>query len=118
MAGKQPTVADLMFQSPRSGQICSNLLNEATKARVETAFQSPRSGQICSNLTPLSTEVSVLLVACFNPLDRVKFVQIKIVKNFEKAYAEAFQSPRSGQICSNNYNGSSYLLDLFWVSIP
>ena len=39
-----------MFQSPRSGQICSNF--EAVKAldtQLASLFQSPRSGQICSN---------------------------------------------------------------------
>ena len=37
---------------------------------------------------------------CFNPLDRVKFVQI-LNKLLHKIVKEAFQSPRSGQICSN-----------------
>ena len=64
-----------LFQSPRSGQICSN---EASVARIFLAasirFQSPRSGQICSNY-PGSIQSSG------------KF---------------GFQSPRSGQICSNS----------------
>ena len=63
------------FQSPRSGQICSNLA-AARKSAQETAekFQSPRSGQICSNHTWTLDAKDYPL--CFNPLDRVKFVQI------------------------------------------
>ena len=39
---------------------------------------------------------------CFNPLDRVKFVQmLGALKGLQKIITEMFQSPRSGQICSN-----------------
>ena len=40
-----------MFQSPRSGQICSNILTQSGLDywRDQIEFQSPRSGQICSN---------------------------------------------------------------------
>ena len=38
---------------------------------------------------------------CFNPLDRVKFVQILIAEKVVDSKFE-FQSPRSGQICSNH----------------
>ena len=39
-----------MFQSPRSGQIYSNLAQVCANTSVEIAeFQSPRSGQIYSN---------------------------------------------------------------------
>ena len=61
-----------MFQSPRSGQICSNLFNEQVP-KDRYMFQSPRSGQICSN--DKSREIAQT-EKCFNPLDRVKFVQI------------------------------------------
>ena len=67
------------------------------------AFQSPRSGQICSNacgrmMTSLDSWLS------FNPLDRVKFVQINMgTQTLADVLAEKFQSPRSGQICSNIY---------------
>ena len=38
------------FQSPRSGQICSNeRLELSNLKRLRKPFQSPRSGQICSN---------------------------------------------------------------------
>ena len=47
------TLADVLaekFQSPRSGQICSNLPVAPDSANPATfKFQSPRSGQICSN---------------------------------------------------------------------
>ena len=42
--------------------------------KSELLFQSPRSGQICSN-EELRLTLSVKCVS-FNPLDRVKFVQI------------------------------------------
>ena len=61
------------FQSPRSGQICSNPDYVSEKANDEE-FQSPRSGQICSNDFTIATLSEI--VDCFNPLDRVKFVQI------------------------------------------
>ena len=38
----------LMFQSPRSGQICLNKLQKL-KDEIVDLFQSPRSGQICLN---------------------------------------------------------------------
>ena len=40
-----------------------------------TLFQSPRSGQICSNMTG-EGKAKLNNFASFNPLDRVKFVQI------------------------------------------
>ena len=88
-------------------------------------FQSPRSGQICSNYRE-AHEQAEKLASRFNPLDRVKFVQIVIMEylltfiflvsipqigsnlfKFNtleelKTYVlNGFQSPRSGQICSN-----------------
>ena len=62
-----------MFQSPRSGQICSND-SRRLEIQIELKFQSPRSGQICSNKWAL--EELERLSFCFNPLDRVKFVQM------------------------------------------
>ena len=62
------------FQSPRSGQICSNSSFQRAGRVGIRPFQSPRSGQICSN--------KEIVTGCFqrrksfNPLDRVKFVQI------------------------------------------
>ena len=38
---------------------------------------------------------------CFNPLDRVKFVQIPLNLDAFIQAKDPFQSPRSGQICSN-----------------
>ena len=38
----------MLFQSPRSGQICSNSIMICGTI-VLYMFQSPRSGQICSN---------------------------------------------------------------------
>ena len=66
-----------LFQSPRSGQICSNdfELDNTDDDDVEL-FQSPRSGQICSNINTLE----------------------EIVDSLPE---KKFQSPRSGQICSN-----------------
>ena len=43
-------------------------------------FQSPRSGQICSNKRGNTTVYCNKFPGCFNPLDRVKFVQIAIGK--------------------------------------
>ena len=43
------TVEQIKFQSPRSGQICSNLFNGMDYRIYILTFQSPRSGQICSN---------------------------------------------------------------------
>ena len=65
-----------LFQSPRSGQICSNKFFDLLPD-FELEFQSPRSGQICSNLIS-SGAIQKLLPKRFNPLDRVKFVQILI----------------------------------------
>ena len=89
------------FQSPRSGQICSNLFNEQVP-KDRYMFQSPRSGQICSN-TVEGEKVIVALIS-FNPLDRVKFVQIYWAKRVhsQSERGRRFQSPRSGQICSNS----------------
>ena len=64
----------LVFQSPRSGQICSNSGMASTEKLLGSRFQSPRSGQICSN---------------------------EIWKGCLEAAEKPFQSPRSGQICSN-----------------
>ena len=43
----------------------------------EVMFQSPRSGQICSNQNHVVGEADDEEVG-FNPLDRVKFVQILV----------------------------------------
>ena len=68
----------ILFQSPRSGQICSNITAKSGLEVVTDVFefQSPRSGQICSN----------------------KFLDL--LPDFE--LNNTFQSPRSGQICSND----------------
>ena len=63
-------------------------------------FQSPRSGQICSNLI-MVWQLRYFAQMSFNPLDRVKFVQIEEVNNNQMPGGREFQSPRSGQICSN-----------------
>ena len=68
----------LSFQSPRSGQICSNCGRNAVRAKG-ALFQSPRSGQICSNL--VLNQYETVSAERFNPLDRVKFVQMKNVPN-------------------------------------
>ena len=86
------------FQSPRSGQICSNLFNEQVP-KDRYMFQSPRSGQICSN--EIQRFIVTVIQNRFNPLDRVKFVQILEVATDSFETLEQFQSPRSGQICSN-----------------
>ena len=66
----------LLFQSPRSGQICSNYwLLRALEFKPNFAFQSPRSGQICSNSKWMIWQLDLRRQG-FNPLDRVKFVQI------------------------------------------
>ena len=44
-------------------------------AALKILFQSPRSGQICSNLDSLRKKDLRRFIG-FNPLDRVKFVQI------------------------------------------
>ena len=87
------------FQSHRSGQICSNAeVKRLENELLSLMFQSPRSGQICSN------HLSFYQQSCgqqrFNPLDRVKFVQIRNVHDSREA-PKTFQSPRSGQICLN-----------------
>ena len=41
---------DDAFQSPRSGQICSNSNMTVVIGTDPYMFQSPRSGQICSNI--------------------------------------------------------------------
>ena len=49
MTGGQDVFSAKEFQSPRSGQICSNERYLAEDPTLENEFQSPRSGQICSN---------------------------------------------------------------------
>ena len=44
-----PKLNAFSFQSPRSGQICSNPDRVYAYSMVIGEFQSPRSGQICSN---------------------------------------------------------------------
>ena len=66
---------NILFQSPRSGQICSNITKKVNGEEIIVAFQSPRSGQICSNEL-INEEKIVGEIYCFNPLDRVKFVQM------------------------------------------
>ena len=109
-----------MFQSPRSGQICSNKAMEAVnKLSDKLRFQSPRSGQICLNRRAGEGKfLSVTEAARFNPLDRVKFVQIYVFTNHIMVGNGTFQSPRSGQICLNNkvWNNSSE--SKVYVSIP
>ena len=69
------------------------------------SFNPPRSGQIYSN-EELRLTLSVKCVS-FNPLDRVKFVQIQTsVNGVSVTSFEVFQSPRSGQICSNLKNSA------------
>ena len=46
-----------MFQSPRSGQICSNIVVGLIREYQPEKFQSPRSGQICSNETCIDAEL-------------------------------------------------------------
>ena len=46
-------------------------------------------------------EIKVPHFYCFNPLNRVKFVQIDYSKHKYTKQLEKFQSPKSGQICSN-----------------
>ena len=43
--------------------------------------------------------------SCFNPLDRVKFVQMFVFLPTILWLVTGFQSPRSGQICSNARGG-------------
>ena len=90
----------IAFQSPKSGQICLNLiLAKQGLKKQNKEFQSPKSGQICLNqelasffeadsayvsipligsnlfkLQYLQSRKDEDLTACFNPLDRVKFV--------------------------------------------
>ena len=63
-------------------------------------FQSPRSGQICSNTGEGKAKLNNFAKG-FNPLDRVKFVQIMFIFLPTILWLITFQSPRSGQICSN-----------------
>ena len=81
------------FQSPRSGQICSNMRLKFTTFKDRGEFQSPRSGQICSNCTENET---------------LRSIRIKVL----------FQSPRSGQICSNEREKRLHLFRRDNVSIP
>ena len=87
------------FQSPRSGQICSNLFNEQVP-KDRYMFQSPRSGQICSNTKKVNGEEVIVAVRFQSPRSG------QICSNDDEDYFEMklitqFQSPRSGQICSN-----------------
>ena len=43
----------MLFQSPRSGQICSNAISTLEEIVDSLPFQSPRSGQICLNYIKL-----------------------------------------------------------------
>ena len=55
---------DIMFQSPRSGQICSNVdWSEWGFQTEDYKFQSPRSGQICSNLLGEATKARLETVS-------------------------------------------------------
>ena len=47
----------MVFQSPRSGQICSNSVMSQLRD-YSISFQSPRSGQICSNFDVEVKDVS------------------------------------------------------------
>ena len=69
--------------------------------RDSRVFQSPRSGQICSNEDYVAPEGENSEEG-FNPLDRVKFVQMKSNQAPQGRETGVFQSPRSGQICSNS----------------
>ena len=71
------------FQSPRSGRICSNRSEKDSSIQKRMSFQSPRSGQICSN-DVLRTAYRGMLARCFNPLDRVKFVQMTSQEKLHK----------------------------------
>ena len=90
----------MLFQSPRSGQICLNFKDIKNSWADTVSFQSPRSGQICSNALSSSNSLDIQMMS-FNPLDRVKFVQIFRQRSRTNFGRILFQSPRSGQICSN-----------------
>ena len=81
-------------------------------------FQSPRSGQICSNATKARIETLLDVDIGFNPLDRVKFVQIALGDGVKVHYKDEFQSPRSGQICSNAFEAINEMNVDMNVSIP
>ena len=51
-------ISTFAFQSPRSGQICSNVKDEIGYGDAYRVFQSPRSGQICSN-SKISLDVEI-----------------------------------------------------------
>ena len=87
------------FQSPRSGQICSNASLRKEGRSFPKKFQSPRSGQICSNYIS-SNHTLVGNRTSFNPLDRVKFVQI-LLATMNVVHASASHTVSIPQIGSN-----------------
>ena len=117
-----------LFQSPRSGKIVSDLLNNIAGAGNFSTkeFQSPRSGKLVSDNSN-QEEKWEKSVRCFNPLDRgnLYLIQLKpnnkggvglsfnpldrgnlylIKPDFDDEIANAiqFQSPRSGKFVSNH----------------
>ena len=87
-----------VFQSPRSGQICSNREYQPEKGQRIWCF-NPLDRVKFVQINDI--ELSEFSAFCFNPLDRVKFVQIKSYGETMFGLHGTFQSPRSGQICSN-----------------
>ena len=87
-------------------------VHEESDEEVVFEFQSPRSGQICSNWQQVRVSES-LTPSRFNPLDRVKFVQIQRRNEVKKLENDLlFQSPRSGQICSNKRRLRKFLQEV------
>ena len=100
----------LLFQSPRSGQICSNLFNEQVP-KDRYMFQSPRSGQICSNTKKVNGEEVIVAVRFQSPRSGqiCSYVTGDGKRKLNK-FAQQFQSPRSGQICSNTNSREKVVL--------
>ena len=79
----------MVFQSPRSGQICSNLIDTASTSRRRLSFNPldrVKFVQIYSAQMRRYQETSIR----FNPLDRVKFVQIVIAAIRRAAEGKCF----------------------------
>ena len=104
-----PTILWAVFQSPRSGQICSNSYKSNPSDNFQEKSFNPldrvKFVQIGSG-----TENMVVSGLSFNPLDRVKFVQISAAMSggISAQLFTEFQSPRSGQICSNGKFGKAF----------
>ena len=122
-------ITNLTFQSPRSGQICSNVMNQSESYLVSAQrrfnpldrvkfvqiyrggtmktkfmFQSPRSGQICSNMSELIKNLKLHEGFRFqSPRSGQICSNLAAARKSAQETAEKFQSPRSGQICSNRF---------------